>query len=168
MHLLTRPETHHPWIQPLITRSRSASCSKGCPTPPSAPGRDGLIVFVNGLAVAQFGYRRDELVGQPIELLWPEHVRDRYRRNFQLYFELEHPLRFSDKAYGRRKDGSEFIGEMSWGIVETDKGPVLLAIGRDVSERLENEARLAPPVRSSRRRSRRSASGRCAASGRAS
>ena len=31
---------------------------------------------------------------------------------------------------------------MSWGIVDTDKGPVLLAIGRDVSERLETEARL--------------------------
>ena len=132
----------HPWIQRLITRSRCASCSKGCPTPPSAPGRDGLIVFVNGLAVSQFGYRREELIGRPIELLWPPNVRARYRRNFQLYCELEHPLRFSDRAYGRRKDGSEFIGEMSWGIVETDKGPLLLAIGRDVSARLETETRL--------------------------
>ena len=115
---------------------------EGLPDAAVGAGPDGLIVFVNGLAVSQFGYRRDELVGRPIELLWPERLRARYRRNFQLYFELEHPLRFSDKAYGRRKDGSEFIGEMSWGIVETDKGPVLLAIGRDVSERLENEARL--------------------------
>ena len=115
---------------------------EGLPDAAVGAGPDGLIVFVNGLAVSQFGYRRDELVGQPIEVLWPERLRARYRRNFQLYFELEHPLRFSDKAYGRRKDGSEFIGEMSWGIVETDKGPVLLAIGRDVSERLENEARL--------------------------
>jgi diguanylate cyclase (GGDEF)-like protein/PAS domain S-box-containing protein len=115
---------------------------EGLPDAAVGAGPDGLIVFVNGLAVSQFGYRRDELVGQPIEVLWPERLRARYRRNFQLYFELEHPLRFSDKAYGRRKDGSEFVGEMSWGIVETDKGPVLLAIGRDVSERLETEARL--------------------------
>ena len=94
-------------------------------------------------------------------------MRARYRHNLELYFELEHPLRFSDAAFGRRKDGSEFVGEMSWGIVETDKGPLLLAIGRDISERLDTEARLrASP--SSRRRSRRSASGRCAASGRAS
>ena len=115
---------------------------EGLPDAAVGAGPDGLIVFVNGLAVSQFGYRRDELVGRPIEVLWPERLRARYRRNFQLYFELEHPLRFSDKAFGLRKDGSEFIGEMSWGIVETDKGPMLLAIGRDVSERLENEARL--------------------------
>ena len=115
---------------------------EGLPDAAVGAGSDGLVVFVNGLAVSQFGYRRDELVGQPIEVLWPERLRARYRRNFQLYFELEHPLRFSDKAYGLRKDGSEFVGEMSWGIVDTDKGPVLLAIGRDVSERLESEARL--------------------------
>ena len=106
---------------------------EGLPDAAVGAGPDGLIVFVNGLAVSQFGYRRDELVGQPIEVLWPEHLRARYRRNFQLYFELEHPLRFSDKAFGLRKDGSEFIGEMSWGIVESDKGPVLLAIGRPTS-----------------------------------
>ena len=132
----------HPWIQRLTTRSRSAPLLEGLPDAAVGAGPDGLIVFVNALAEAQFGYRRDELVGRPIEVLWPERVRARYRRNLELYFELEHPLRFSDRAYGRRKDGTEFVGEMSWGIVETDKGPLLLAIGRDVSERLEAEARL--------------------------
>jgi diguanylate cyclase (GGDEF)-like protein/PAS domain S-box-containing protein len=115
---------------------------EGLPDAAVGAGPDGRIVFVNGLAVSQFGYSREELVGQPIEVLWPERSRTRYRRNFELYFQLEHPLRFSDKAYGLRKDGSEFVGEMSWGIVDTDQGPVLLAIGRDVSERLETEARL--------------------------
>ena len=115
---------------------------EGLPDAAVGAGRDGLIVFVNALAEAQFGYRREELVGQPIEVLWPERVRARYRRNYELYFELEHPLRFSDRAYGLRKDGSEFIGEMSWGIVETDQASLLLAIGRDVSERLETESRL--------------------------
>ena len=123
---------------------------EGLPDAAVGAGRDGLIVFVNALAEAQFGYRREELIGRPIETLWPPNVRARYRRNLELYWELEHPLRFSDRAYGRRKDGSDFIGEMSWGIVETDKGPLLLAIGRDsVSNRAET--------------SRRSASARCAA-----
>jgi len=115
---------------------------EGLPDAAVGAGRDGLIVFVNELAEAQFGYRREELIGRPIETLWPPNVRARYRRNLELYWELEHPLRFSDRAYGRRKDGSDFIGEMSWGIVETDKGPLLLAIGRDVSARLETESRL--------------------------
>ena len=69
-------------------------------------------------------------------------MRERYQRNLELYFELEHPLRFTERAYGRRKDGSEFIGEMSWGIVASDDGPLLLAIGRNISDRLETEQRL--------------------------
>ena len=115
---------------------------EGLPDAAVAAGPDGRIVFVNALAEAQFGYLREELLGQPIEILWPERVATRYRHNYELYFELEHPLRFSDEAYGVRKDGSEFAGEMSWGIAETDQGPLLLAIGRDVSERRETEARL--------------------------
>ena len=76
-------------------------------------------------------------------MLWPERVRERYERNTALYFQLEHPLRFSARAYGLRRDGSEFIGEMSWGIVPDDDGqPLLLAVGRDITERLEAERRL--------------------------
>jgi diguanylate cyclase (GGDEF)-like protein/PAS domain S-box-containing protein len=115
---------------------------EGLPDATVGAARDGRIVFINGLAEEQFGYGRDELIGQPIETLWPERVRGRYRRNLDLYFELEHPLRFTERAYGRRKDGSEFIGEMSWGIVNSDDGPLLLAIGRNISERLESESRL--------------------------
>ena len=76
--------------------------------------------------------RTSELLGQPVQMLWPERVRDRYTRNMQLYFATEHPLRFSTAPTGLRRDGSEFVGEMSWGIVETEGGPLLLAIGRDM------------------------------------
>ena len=115
---------------------------EGLPDATVGASRDGRIVFVNALAEQQFGYDRQELIGKPIETLWPERVRARYRRNLELYFELEHPLRFTERAYGRRKDGTEFIGEMSWGIVASEEGPLLLAIGRNISERLETEARL--------------------------
>ena len=60
----------------------------------------------------------------------------------RLYFATEHPLRFTTEAWGLRADGSEFVGEMSWGIVDTATGPLLLAIGRDVSERRAAEKRL--------------------------
>jgi diguanylate cyclase (GGDEF)-like protein/PAS domain S-box-containing protein len=115
---------------------------EGLPDATVGATRDGRIVFVNSLAERQFGYDREELLGQPIEILWAERVRDRYKRNLELYFELEHPLRFTERAYGRRKDGTEFVGEMSWGIVASDDGPLLLAIGRNISNRLETEARL--------------------------
>ncbi len=107
-----------------------------------AAERSGRIVFVNALAEELFGYPRDELLGQPVQTLWPARVRERYIRNMELYFATEHPLRFSTAAWGLRRDGSEFIGEMSWGILETTGGPMLLAVGRDISERRAAEARL--------------------------
>jgi diguanylate cyclase (GGDEF)-like protein/PAS domain S-box-containing protein len=104
--------------------------------------RDGSIVFVNALAQELFGYAEEQLIGRPISVLWPARVRERYERNAALYFELEHPLRFTARAYGLRRDGTEFIGEMSWGIVYDEDGPLLLAVGRDITERLEAERRL--------------------------
>jgi diguanylate cyclase (GGDEF)-like protein/PAS domain S-box-containing protein len=115
---------------------------EGLPDATVGAARDGTIVFVNALAECQFGYRREELIGRSIDVIWPERVRKRYRRNMELYFEVEHPLRFSERAYGVRRDGSEFVGEMSWGIVATEDGPLLLAVGRDISERLAAEKRI--------------------------
>lgn len=119
-----------------------AAILEGLPDAVVATARDGRIVFVNAHAEELFGYSRAELVGLPAQTLWPERLRDRYTRNIQLYFATEHPLRFSTEAWGLRRDGSEFVGEMSWGIVETTAGPLLLAIGRDISERRAAEARL--------------------------
>ena len=107
-----------------------------------ACARGGQILFVNALAEELFGYPRDELVGQPVQMLWPERVRDRYTHNMTVFFTSEETLRFSTEVWGLRRDGSEFAGEMSWGVVDTVAGPVLLAIGRDISRRLTAEARL--------------------------
>ena len=115
---------------------------EGLPDATVAAGRDGRIVFANALAEALFGYEHDELIGQPVQILWPERVRDRYTRNMELYFATEHPLRFTIRADGLRRDGTEFVGEMSWGIVETEAGPLLLAIGRDMTAHREAMARL--------------------------
>jgi diguanylate cyclase (GGDEF)-like protein/PAS domain S-box-containing protein len=115
---------------------------EGLPDAVVAAARDGRIVFVNDRAEQLFGHTRDELVGQPVTLLWPERLRGQYSRNMQLYFATAHPLRFSNEAWGLRRDGSEFVGEMSWGIVQTNAGPLLLAVGRDISERRAAENRL--------------------------
>src|SRR3954468_6478290 len=152
---------------------------EGLPDATVAAARDGRIVFVNERAADLFGYRAEELLGKPVSMLWAERVRKRYQRNMELYFATEHPLRFSTKVEGLRSDGSEFVGEMSWGIVETEAGALLLAIGRDISDRRAAMARLrrqseqqgaSAALRgrgaagagspSSRRRSPRSASGR--------
>src|SRR3954454_1599256 len=119
-----------------------AGVLEGLPDAVVAASAGGTIVYVNHLAEDLFGYPGHELVGRPVHVLWPERVRERYTTNMQLYFATEHPLRFSTEAWGLRRDGSEFMGEMSWGIVETPAGKLLLAIGRDVSARRAAEMRL--------------------------
>jgi diguanylate cyclase (GGDEF)-like protein len=77
-----------------------------------------------------------------VQTLWPERVRERYTRNMELYFAEERPLRFTTEAWGLRRDGSEFVGEMAWGVARTTAGPLLLAIGRDISQRRTEETRI--------------------------
>jgi diguanylate cyclase (GGDEF)-like protein/PAS domain S-box-containing protein len=119
-----------------------AAILEGLPDAVVAASRDGQIVFMNARAEEMFGYPREELLGQPVQALWPERMRARYIRNVQLYFSTGHRLRFSTEAWGLRRNGSEFVGEMTWGVVNTTSGPLLLAIGRDVSQRRAAEARL--------------------------
>src|SRR5262245_48220969 len=57
---------------------------EGLPDATVASARDGRIVFVNQLAEELFGYRHEEVVGRPVQMLWPERMRERYRRNMQL------------------------------------------------------------------------------------
>ncbi len=118
-----------------------AAILEGLPDAVVAATPDGRIVFMNTLAEELFGRPREELLGKRVQLLWPERMRDRYTRNMELYFATEHQLRFSTEAWGVRRDGSEFVGEMAWGVVDTTNGPLLLAIGRDISERRAAEAR---------------------------
>jgi diguanylate cyclase (GGDEF)-like protein/PAS domain S-box-containing protein len=118
-----------------------AAILEGLPDAVVAAAADERIVYANQLAEELFGYPRAELIGLPVQTLWPERVRERYTRNMRLYFATDNPLRFSVEAWGRRRDGTEFAGEMSWGIVATSAGPLLLAIGRDITERRNAERR---------------------------
>jgi diguanylate cyclase (GGDEF)-like protein/PAS domain S-box-containing protein len=119
-----------------------AAMLEGLPDAVVASGRDERIVLVNALAEDLFGYPRAQLLGEPVQMLWPQRFRARYTRNMQLYFATENPLRFSTEAWGLRRDGTEFVGEMSWGVVQTTRGPMLVAIGRDITGRRSTEARL--------------------------
>src|ERR1700755_216463 len=51
---------------------------EGLPDATVAAGRDGRIIFVNAHAETMFGYEHTELLGEPVQRLWPDHVRDRY------------------------------------------------------------------------------------------
>ena len=103
---------------------------------------DGHIVLVNGQTEALFGYQREELLGQPVELLLPqrfqaEHVGHRrgYAHNPRI-----RPMGQNLELFARRKDGREFPVEISLGPIEADGELLVIATIRDISERKAVEA----------------------------
>lgn len=108
--------------------------------------RIGRIVEANSQTERLFGYSRNELAGQPIEILLPERLRNQHRmhRDGFLLAPRSRPMGAGLNLIGRRKDGSEFPVEVSLTHARDAQGPgLVVAAVVDISERLalEQEAR---------------------------
>jgi PAS domain S-box-containing protein len=104
----------------------------------------GRMVLVNAQAEALFGYRRDELLGRPVELLVPERFRGRHVADRAAYAAAPHvrPMGRGLELFGRRRDGDEVPVEISLSPLKTESGLLVVASIRDVSERRRAEAQL--------------------------
>jgi PAS domain S-box-containing protein len=105
---------------------------------------DGEIVIVNAQAESMFGYDRQEMLGNPVEMLLPERIRSRHvghRRGFISNPELR-PMGIDMELVGQRKDGSEFPVEISLSPVSTPKSSFVSSVIRDVTDRKRMEAEI--------------------------
>jgi PAS domain S-box-containing protein len=99
--------------------------------------RQGRIERVNAQVESMFGFKRDELVGQLIEVLLPEsarHVHTRHRGDY-LAEPRKRPMGAGLELSGRRKDGSPFPVDIMLSPMDTPDGGMVIAVIRDITNR---------------------------------
>ncbi|TAM48233.1 MAG: PAS domain S-box protein [Gammaproteobacteria bacterium] len=108
----------------------------------SEPG--GRIVLANSQAEQLFGYTREELVGQTIELLVPErfHAAHLTHRAGYVAEPRTRMMGAGMELFAQRKDGSEFPVGISLSPIQTEQGTLIFSDIRDVSWRKKTEREL--------------------------
>jgi diguanylate cyclase (GGDEF)-like protein/PAS domain S-box-containing protein len=103
----------------------------------------GEIVLLNVQAEKQFGYRRDELIGQKVKNIIPEGFAERLIADGTRSAAEAQQIGTGIELNGRRKDGSEFPIEIMLSPLESAEGILVTAAIRDISVRKAAEEHLA-------------------------
>ena len=108
----------------------------------------GEIVLLNLQAEKQFGYRRDELVGQKVKNIIPQGFAERLIADSTrpAAVALAQQIGTGIELSGRRKDGSDFPIEIMLSPLESAEGILVTAAIRDISVRKSSEEHLVKTV----------------------
>ncbi|MDH3611657.1 MAG: PAS domain S-box protein [Gammaproteobacteria bacterium] len=104
----------------------------------------GEMAIVNAQAEHMFGYDREELLGNKIEMLLPDRVRESHIGHREKYASKPNlrPMGLGMDLVGQRKDGSEFPVEISLSPVSTPKASFVSSVIRDVTRRKKMEQQI--------------------------
>jgi anti-anti-sigma factor len=121
----SRAET---WFQQLLAASPDALV---------VANDQGRIVLANEAAERLLGYARDELTGQPVELLVPLSLRERHQAHRDRYHASPHVRLMGTgvELVARRKDGTEFPAEIALGPMQSAEGLFVFSAIRDITAR---------------------------------
>ncbi|HNJ40779.1 MAG TPA: PAS domain S-box protein, partial [Acidobacteriota bacterium] len=125
----------------LHTEDRFRVAVEAAPNAMVMVDKQGKIVLVNSQTEILFGYPRQELIGQRVEILVPERYRQShptYRNDF-FSSPQARPMGAGRDLYGRRKDGQEMAIEIGLNPLITEEGSFVLASIIDITERKRAE-----------------------------
>jgi protein-histidine pros-kinase len=104
----------------------------------------GVIELVNSETEQTFGYARDELLGQSIEILIPARFRAHHPGLRGGFFTSPQarPMGVGRDLFGLRKDGSELPVEIALRPIQTEEGPKVISAIVDITERKLSQQKL--------------------------
>ncbi|MCA9838820.1 MAG: PAS domain S-box protein [Trueperaceae bacterium] len=103
---------------------------------------EGLIQLVNKRLERLFGYSRDELFGQHLDILIPHRFRKQHRQHLQAYFAnpKARPMGLTLDLFALAKDGLEHPVEISLNPIQVGNSTLVSAAIRDISQQKRIEA----------------------------
>ncbi|HYA64119.1 MAG TPA: PAS domain S-box protein [Candidatus Sulfotelmatobacter sp.] len=126
----TNRSTRQPW-----THEKFRALLEAAPDAMVIGNEHGKITLVNAQTERLFGYKREELLGQPVEMLIPNRYRGQhvhYRRDYSESPRVR-PMGAGRELYGLHKDGSEFPVEISLSPFRSKEGILVFSAIRDIT-----------------------------------
>lgn len=135
-------------MRDLSERRRNESLFRGVldatPDPLIVANQQGIITIVNNQFEEKFGYQRDEIIGQEVEILLPDFIREKHkglRKDYQSNPSLR-PMGINMELVGQCKDGSSIPLEISLSPVTVDNELLIVSSLHDISLRQKNKKEL--------------------------
>jgi protein-histidine pros-kinase len=130
---------HPEWMRPDV-----GDLMESAPDGMVIVNADGKMVLVNSQTEILFGYSRQELIGQPVEILIPARLDRLHAKHRASFFAEPHvrPMGAGMELLGKPKNGMEFPVEISLSPLRTPQGLFVISTVRDVTQRKHAEEQI--------------------------